>query len=201
MNQLNFVLPIYTSNNSMFILCNIFDPIPGGKVAIQSLVKRIEVLIPVIIWRKFGQMLLPAPGWHLLKLKNDELNTEVAFFDPSLDVSHWIDSFRCLSCCRFYLFINLFAWSFNNPEQGGGILVLKSRCNWEQEFYYELLLLLLDFPQRILKPCWIFTKAFKSRDLTPPKAFKFQYLKPPKAFRFQDLKPLRCTRRLLKFDI
>ena len=45
--------PIHSSNNIIFILCDIFDPFPGGKVNIQSLVKRIEFLIPIIIWRKF----------------------------------------------------------------------------------------------------------------------------------------------------
>ena len=92
MDQLSFVFLVHKSNNIVFILCDIFDPIPGGKVAIQTLLRIIEVLIPIIIWRKFRQMLLPAPGWHILKLK-----IEVAFFDPGLAVSHWIDSV-CRRC-------------------------------------------------------------------------------------------------------
>ena len=111
--------PIHASNNIIFILCYIFDPVPGGKVSIQSLVRIIEVLIPIIIWRKFGQMLLPAPGWHLLKLRIDELKTEVVFFHLGLAVSHWIDSVPCRRRCRCYLFIYLFVGSFDGPERGG----------------------------------------------------------------------------------
>ena len=57
-------------------------------------------------------------------------------------------------------FIYLFVGSFNDPEQGGELFVSESQCNQEQEFYYELLLLLLDFRQRLLIPCWIFDKGF-----------------------------------------
>ena len=57
-------------------------------------------------------------------------------------------------------FIHLFVGSFDDPEQGGGLFVSEFRCNREQEFYYELLLLLLDFRQRLLISCWIFDKGF-----------------------------------------
>ena len=53
-------------------------------------------------------------------------------------------------------FIYIFAGSFNDPEQRGELFVSESRCtrcNREQEFYYELLLLLLYFRQRLLNSC------------------------------------------------
>ena len=58
----------------------------------------------------------------------------------------------------FYIY--LFVGSFDDPEQGGEIFVSESLCNQEQEFYYDLLFLLLDFRQRILISCWIFDKGF-----------------------------------------
>ena len=157
-DQLNFFFPIHTSNNIIFILYNIFDPVPGGKADIKSLVKRIDVLIPIIIWRKFGQMLLPAPGWHILKLKIDELKIEVAFFDTGCAVSHWIDGVRCRRCrrrCRRYLFNISICRILWQSWTGRGAFVSEAWCNREQEFYYELL---LDFQQRILISCWIFGK-------------------------------------------
>ena len=159
-DQLKFVFPIHASNNIIFILCAIFDPVPGGKVAIQSLVKIIEVLIPIIIWRKFGQMLLPAPGWHLLKLKIDKWKTEVAFFDCGLAVSHWIDSVCRLCRCCCYLFCISICRIIQRSWTGRGAFVLEAWCNWEQEFYYEILMLLLDFRQRLLISCCIFDKGF-----------------------------------------
>ena len=57
-------------------------------------------------------------------------------------------------------FIYLFLGSFDDPEQGGGGFVSESRCNREQEFYYEILLRMLDFQQRLLISCWIFNKGF-----------------------------------------
>ena len=56
--------------------------------------------------------------------------------------------------------IYLFVGSFDDPEQVGELFVSEYRCNLEQEFYYELLLLLLDFWQRLLISCWIFDKSF-----------------------------------------
>ena len=138
-----------------------FDAVPGEKVNIQILLKRIAVLIPIIIWSQFGQMLLPAPGWHLLKLKIDELKIEMALFDPGRAVSHWIDGVR--SCCclrrsrrRFLLYIYicrilLRSWT------GRGDFVLGAWCNREQEFYYGLL---LYFRKILLISCWIFGKGF-----------------------------------------
>ena len=136
-----------------------FYPVPGGKVAIQILVKIIEGLIPIIIWRKFYKILLPASGWHILILKIDELKIEVEFFDPSCAVSHWIDSVSC--CCRrhhsrylFYISICRILW---RSGTGRGAFILEAWCNQEQEFYHELL---LDFCQKILITLWIFGKGF-----------------------------------------
>ena len=126
--------PIHASNNIIFILCDIFDPVPGGKVAIQSLVMIIEVLIPIIIWSKFGQMLLPAPGWHILKLRIDELKTEVAFFDPGLAIWHWIDSIRCrrsCSCFLFYISICRILW---RSWMGRGLLFRKLDAIYSRNF-------------------------------------------------------------------
>ena len=162
-DQLNFVFPINTSNKIIFILCNIFDPIPGEKVNIQNPVKRIEVLIPIIIWRKFGQMLLPDPGWNLLKLKIDELNTEVAFFDPSLAVSHWFDSVCRLCRFHFYPFYisicrNLWqSWTGRGSfyfgismQSRAGILLWASVA--PDGFPEKAFNILLDFRQRLLNP-------------------------------------------------
>ena len=49
----------------------------------------------------------------------------------------------------FIFFIYLFVVSFDDPELGGELFVSEDRCNREQEFYYELLMLLLDFRQRL----------------------------------------------------
>ena len=68
-------------------------------------------------------------------------------------------------------FIYLFVGSFDDPERGGGIFVLEARCNQEQEFYYELLLLLMDFRKRLLISCWIFDKGFQIRRFDTPKGF------------------------------
>ena len=57
-------------------------------------------------------------------------------------------------------FIYLSVGSFNDPEQGGGLFVSKFRCNWEQECYYEILLFMLNFRQRLLNSCWIFDRGF-----------------------------------------
>ena len=57
-------------------------------------------------------------------------------------------------------FIYLFVGSFKDPEQGGELFVSESWCNQEQEFYYKILLLLLDFRQRLLISIWIFDKGF-----------------------------------------
>ena len=133
-DQLNFVFPVHASNNIIFILCGIFDPVPGGKFAIQILVKRIEDLIPVIIWRKFDQMLIPAPGWHLLKLQIDELKIEVAFFDPGFAVLQLIDS--VLRCCRrrrrrrCYLFYISICSILRKSWTRRGAFVSESLCNW-----------------------------------------------------------------------
>ena len=60
-----------------------------------------------------------------MKLKIDELNIEVAFFDTGLAVSHLIDSVSRRCRCRLrhrrrcYLFTYLFVGSFDNPERGG----------------------------------------------------------------------------------
>ena len=130
---LNFVFPVHASNNIIFILYDIFDPVPGGKVAIQSPKKIIEVLIPISIWRKFVQMLLPAPGWHILKLKIDELMIEVAFFDPGLDISQWIYSVFCCCRCRrhrhWYLFNLSICRILRQSWTVRGAFVLEYWCN------------------------------------------------------------------------
>ena len=68
-------------------------------------------------------------------------------------------------------FIYLFVGSFDDPEQGGGLFVSESRYNREHEFYYELLLLLLGFQQRLLISCWIFDNGFKIPRFYTPKGF------------------------------
>ena len=57
----------------------------------------------------------------------------------------------------FYIY--LFVGSFDDPERGG-YFTSEAQYNREQEFYYEILLLLLDFQQRFLIFCWIFDKGF-----------------------------------------
>ena len=126
-----------------------FDAVPGEKVNIQILLKRIAVLIPIIIWSQFGQMLLPAPGWHLLKLKIDELKIEMALFDPGRAVSHWIDGirrrYRCI-ICRRHLYIPVYS-ILQRSRTGREAFVAEAQCNRELKFYYELLLV---FRQRLL---------------------------------------------------
>ena len=147
--SIELFFPIHLNNNIIFILRDIFEHVPGGKLAIQSLVKRIEVLIPIIIGRKFGQMLLRALGWHILKLKIDKLNIEVAIFDPGRVVSRWIYGVhRCRRHrYRCYRFNTSFSRILRRYRTGRGAFVAEAHCNWEHEFYYELL---LDFWQRLL---------------------------------------------------
>ena len=121
--------------------------------------------------KEFGQMLLPAPGWHILKLMIDGLNTEVAFFDPVLAVSHWIYSVRRRCRCRCYLLYISICRILRRSWTGRRAFVSEARWNWEQEFYYDLLLLLLDFWQMILISCWIFDKGFYIPIFDTPKSF------------------------------
>ena len=83
------------------------------------------------------------------------------------------EPFRCKDYFGWVwgFFIYLFVRSFDNPERGGELFVLEPRCNREQEFYYELLLLLLDFRQRLLISCWIFDKGFQIPIFDTPKGF------------------------------
>ena len=119
-NELNFFSPIHASNNIIFILCDIFNSVPGGKVAIQILVKRNEVFIPIIIWRKLGKccfQLLDDIFWNWRwtnwRLKWRYLipvfpfHTELKRPSPLL--------------LLLLSFLYLFVGSFNDPERGGEI--------------------------------------------------------------------------------
>ena len=77
------------------------------------------------------------------------LETFLAMFLPAPETFRRKDALGWVWGFLIYLFVGY----FDDPEQGGGIFVLEYRCNREQEFYYELLLLLLDFRQSLLISC------------------------------------------------
>ena len=54
---------------------------------------------------------------------------------------------------------------------GSWAFVSEAQCNREQKFNYELLLLLLDFRQRLLIFCWILYKGFWIPRFDTPKGF------------------------------
>ena len=164
--------------------------------------KNIEVIITIIIWRKFSQLLLPASGWYLLRLKIDKLRTKVAFFDPSLAVSHWIDSVRRLRRRRFYLFyisicrILCRYWTGRGAFRFGILMQLRAvLLLWAPAtpagFPTKDFNLLLDFQQRLLN-----LEIWHTQRLLNSMIWNHERLS-----KFQDLKPLRCNRRLLNSNI
>ena len=137
-----------------------------GRSLIQRFVKIIEVLIPIIICREFGEIFLPAPRWHLLKLK-----IEVLIFDHDRAVSHWIDSVRCCRCrCRRHCYLCYISICsiLQRSWTGRVTFVLEPRCNREQEFYLELL---LNFLAKVYNLLLDFRQSHLNSDIWHPKGF------------------------------
>ena len=157
--------PIYASNNIIFILCHIFDPFSGGKVAIQSLVKIIEgsyshrhlkgssvkccfQLLDDIFW-----------NWRLTswRLKWSYLIAVFPFH------TEFIASVAFAVALFIFFKIYLFVGSFDDPEQGGELfcfrILMQSGAgilSWAPDspagFPAKAFNLLLDFWQRLLNP-------------------------------------------------